>query len=561
MTFAEYLQVIGKRWRIWVPVLLAGVLSAVAYNISTPTRFTAVSTSFVTVVQSPTANQDAMFQGSQFAVQRVKSYTSLSRSPDVLNPVIRELGLDKPVRDLADAVEITSPPDTVLLEVAATDSDPSRAAQISNAVSRQLARQIEELETPRSSGVSRVNVTLIEPAAVPLAPSSPRVLVNLILGIVAGAALGFIAALLRHHLHQRVVSSDDIRAVTGMAPLDTIRIRTIRTSGHAPPVSLEALDDTSIEAERYRTVRTALTYASGDDQRSQFVVSSSLPREGKTTVAANLAISWAQAGAEVCVVDADLRRPMLSQALGVEGSVGLSDLLEGAVALDEALIPWNSGMLTLLPAGPRPQDPPALLGSEGMRKLIFELATRFDVIIYDSPSILAVADPVVLSRLVDRLVLVAQAGMTSQSQLARTLEIVREAHVNLVGTVLSTARSLDSAGSHYYIPQSAANENHQGPGRPRPVPTPAEAGAATDAKPTLADAGAEWPIAWWFRAPDCLSTSEAGPSTFADAEWPIAWWFRAPHCLSTSEAGPSTFAGADVGPATGGRSTVLRPKG
>jgi hypothetical protein len=170
--------------------------------------------------------------------------------------------------------------------------------------------------------------------------------------------LGLVAAVLRHHMDTRVKTEDGVRVLTHMSPLgSTLRER---GGGKRP---LVALDWRSASAERYRTVRTALKFATVDRELRHFTVTSWATGEGKTTVACNLGISWAQAGSSVCLVEADLRRPGISSFLGLDGSLGLSDVVVGDSRLDDVLVRWNQRMLTVLPAGSLPPDPAAQLGS------------------------------------------------------------------------------------------------------------------------------------------------------------------------------------------------------
>ena len=398
------------------------------FNAVVQPRYTAVATSFVNVAEG--ADPAEIFQGSQFVVQRMSSYAPLASSPLVLQPVITKLNLPTSVRDLRKEITVSSPPETVLLEVSATDAVAATSARIADEVSIELGKVIQELETPRGLGASRVKVTLTDPADVPLTPSSPQVLLNLLLGAIAGAAIGFAAALIRHNLDRRINTIDDVRGITGMAPVgSTLASRTARRD------PLVAVDFRSADAERYHGIRTALKLASVDQPLHHFVVSSPMPREGKTSVAANLAVSWAQAGARVCLVESDLRRPMIARMMGLESTLGLADVLVGDVELDEVLVPWPHGSVTVLPAGSLPADPASLLGSDAMSALVSELRSRFDVVIYDSPPIASVTDAIVLARAVDGLVLVVRAGSTTRDYLASCVESLRAAHIKLLGTV------------------------------------------------------------------------------------------------------------------------------
>ena len=447
MTFAEYFLVVRRRWRVWVAALLLGVACAFGVTASAQTLYTATATSFVTVPeQVDSGGQGEIFQGSQFAVQRVKSYAPLASSPDVLKPVLAELRLDMTVRQLARKISVTSAPETVLLDVSVEDADPVMAARLADAVSNHLGTVIENLETARAGGASNVKVSLARPAAVPLSPSSPRSLLNLLLGAVAGLAVGLVAAVLRHHLDTRIKTPDDVRALTDMSPLGA----TLREHG-ASKRPLAALDWRSASAERFRTIRTALKFVTVDSELRHFTVTSAMAGEGKTSVACNLAISWAHTGASVCLVEADLRRPSASRFLGVDGSLGLSDVVVGECSLDHVLVRWN-GMLTVLPAGSLPPDPAALLGSTAMASVVEELRDRFDVVIYDSPPVLAVTDALVLGDQMDGVVLVMRSSATKPEQVVAATERLTTSRVALLGSVLTRERGRRRRDAQEYAP-------------------------------------------------------------------------------------------------------------
>ena len=437
MTFAEYFVVIQRRWRVWAAGLLLGLLCGAGATATAQTLYTATATSFVTVAERvDSGGQGEIFQGSQFAVQRVKSYAPLAKSPDVLGPVIDDLDLGLTARQLARRVTVSSAPETVLLDVSVEDPDPALAARTADAVSLRLGTVIEDLETAHAGALSNVKVSLARPADVPLHPSSPRVLLNLILGGGAGLGMGLVGAVLRHHLDTRVKTSDGVRALTDMSPLGATLHE--RSAAKRP---LVALDWRSASAERFRTVRTALKFATVDRELRHFTVTSAAADEGKTSVACNLAISWAQSGSSVCLVEADLRRPGISRFLGIDGSLGLSDVVVGDTEVDDVLVTWNHGMVTVLPAGSLPPDPAALLGSSAMASLVAELRERFDIVIYDSPPLLSVTDGVVLGHQMDGVVLVIRSFATRPEHVTTSIERLRSSRVDLLGTVLTCERS------------------------------------------------------------------------------------------------------------------------
>ncbi|HEY9293506.1 MAG TPA: polysaccharide biosynthesis tyrosine autokinase, partial [Microlunatus sp.] len=498
MTFAEYFVLLRRHWRLWGICVLLGLLGAAVYNQVAQVRYTAVATSFVTVAESSSATSGDVFQGSQFAVERVKSYAPLGTTPQVLQPVIDRLGLQTSVADLRDTIKVSSPAETVLLEVSATNASPELAVKIADGVSEELATRIHDLETPRLRGASLVNVTMTQPAELPLTPSSPRKLLDLLIGALAGAAIGLVLALIRHHFRRRIETAEDVRAVTGAAPLGlTMAVRGKKAN------PLVALERRSAAAEEYRTIRTTLDLRPGGWQGHQIVISSPGRGDGKTTVAANLAISWAQSGASVCLVDADLRDPAAGKLLEVTTDSGLADVLTGKENLEDVLQQSQIENLSVLPAGPPAMDPPGLLESSRMRALAAVLQNRFDVVIYDTPAMLAVADAVVISEIVGGLIVVARSGSTTRDDLATCLEGVADSGQNLLGVVTAGVRRRGKINKDYW----------SGPDRARRPAGPSRrvVGSAAPSAPAISHPMLEGPAS----AVGLRPTGTAGPAILA----------------------------------------------
>lgn len=444
MLIGDYLLMLRRRWRIWVSVTLLALVAATLVNVLAPRSYTATATSFVTVA-GVESTESSIYQGSQFTVQRVKSYATLVRSRIVLDPVVEELDLELTVPDLRMKVEATSPLDTALVQVSVVDPDPVLARNVANAVSRQLARSVEAIETPRGDTGSQVKVILTNPAETPGGPSFPNTKLNLALGLFAGLALGFVAAVLRHQLDRRVKATSDVRAIIGTSPLGVVaKDSALRSRAVAPS------EEASPTVESFRTVRTGLKFATVDTELRHFAVTSAVGAEGKSVLAANLASSWAASGASACLVEADLRRPRVSEYLGVEGAVGLTDVLVGEAVLDDVVLSWRHGLLDVLPAGSLPPDPAALLESTAMHQLVHELAQRYDVVVYDTPPVLAVADALVLAEQLNGAVLAVRSGRTTRDELAASIDLLAKAQIRLLGTVLTFAPA--SAAPREYAP-------------------------------------------------------------------------------------------------------------
>ncbi|WP_237707508.1 CpsD/CapB family tyrosine-protein kinase [Serinicoccus profundi] len=196
------------------------------------------------------------------------------------------------------------------------------------------------------------------------------------------------------------------------------------------------IDPHSPRAEAFRTLRTNLRYIDADNQPKTLVFTSTIPGEGKSTTTANLALTLAQSGATVCLIEGDLRRPRLLEYLGLENAAGMTDVLVGRADLDDVLQPWGES-LWVLGCGPIPPNPSELLGSAAMSRLIDTLEGRFDYIIIDSPPLLAVTDAAILSTQADGVIVVVGTKLVRRDQLDRALGNLQKVDAELLGLVLN----------------------------------------------------------------------------------------------------------------------------
>ena len=267
----------------------------------------------------------------------------------------------------------------------------------------------------------------------PASPSEPKVLRNLILGLVLGLLLGLGVALLRHVLDTKVRSEQDVRALTDSPILGVIAFD---EGVPSHPLILRE-DPRGAPAEAIRRLRTNLQFVGVAGESRTIVVSSSVPGEGKTTAAMNLAVSLADAGSKVLLIDADLRRPSVAEYLGLEGRVGLTTVLIGKASLEDVVQPWADTTLDILPAGQVPPNPSELLGSPAMKALLSETTDSYDMVLIDSPPVLPVTDAAVLGRQVDGALIVAGMDRIHRPQLRDTLESLETAGCSVLGLVIN----------------------------------------------------------------------------------------------------------------------------
>ncbi|MCC3295301.1 polysaccharide biosynthesis tyrosine autokinase [Arthrobacter sp. zg-Y411] len=471
MDMHEQILVLRRNWMFIVSFALIGLITASVVSVLMPKSYTANSSIFVSTQNVESSAE--LQQGSVFALARVQSYVSLVRKPQVLDPVIEQLDLDTTAAELAKNVKASTSRNTVLIQIEAVDSSPERAADIANGVVSSLILSVADLERPTNGLPSPVRLSSLDTAQPPPSPSSPKTSLNLLLGLLYGLAAGLVVAVLRNVLDRHVRTEADLRRSTSLALLGGI------TESSAPRVSAAPFVLAGSGSDAFRQLRTNLEFAAVGHDLKSLVITSSQSGEGKSTVALNLALSIAQSGRSVLLVDADLRLPSVADATGLEQSVGLTTVLIGRTNLSDAAQHWGTAGLSVLTSGPLPPNPTELLGSSTMQKLIGEMEQTYDVVILDAPPVLPVADATILTRHTDGLLLVVGATKVSQHNLAKAIEQLNLVKANVIGVVLNRIpRKGPDANSAYLTgygaaPASPLDEEQQG----RPSSPVAEAKA------------------------------------------------------------------------------------
>jgi succinoglycan biosynthesis transport protein ExoP len=318
-----------------------------------------------------------------------------------------------------------------------------------------------------TTGLRSTNIRVVDPALAPASPSRPQKARNIFLAVLVGLVGGIGLALFREYLDNTVKSPDDIEALTGLPSLAVVpslpglpstQGRLSRLAREAAPQSatgprvelLSYIQPKSQISEAFRALRTSLLLSQADHPPQVILVTSALPREGKTTAAVNLAVTLAQLGDRTLLMDSDLRKPGIRRALNLTGGkeVGLSSYLAGVSTLDEVLMPHPTiNNLVALTTGPVPPSPADLLSSHRMREAITDLRHRFKFVVIDSPPVMAATDAVILSALTDGVLLVVRSGETPKEAFTRTRDLLAAVKCRLLGVVLN---AVDSSAPDYY---------------------------------------------------------------------------------------------------------------
>jgi polysaccharide biosynthesis transport protein len=308
----------------------------------------------------------------------------------------------------------------------------------------QLAQlQLTEAETP--GGVEAVS-----PASPPTSPSSPKPLRDGGIALVIGLLLGLAAVFAAEYFDDKVYTKDETERLSGGVPVLAIVPRVKSWKRSKRPFLITEVDPFSPATEAYRSLRTSLEFADRDAQLKTILVTSATGREGKTSTVANLGVIMANAGERVVIVSCDLRRPRLAAFLGKDETMGFTSVLLDQVELKDAIqVSANATGLALLGTGPTPPNPAELLGSDQAAEIFRLLATSFDVVLIDSPPLLPVTDPLVLSLYADAVLMVVMVGLTTRTEVERATELLAQVNARPTGIVLNKATRRSTNGYDY----------------------------------------------------------------------------------------------------------------
>ena len=440
--FVVFSGSLRRRWYVPVICALSVGIAVLLACLGQEAMYRSTATLYVTSSVGDSAQ--AAYQGSLASEQRVESYRSLVKSEAVLSGAADEVG--ESVDSLRSVVSASTSNETVLLYVSADDAVPARSSEIANAVSKGLVRYVETLETPAAGGAPLAKLTLVSPAKVPTSPVSPRTFRDTALGIVVGLLLGLAGVLVSSRVSTVVRSSTELEdlghgSVLGLIPEDA------RIADGSSLVDFS--QGWSVATESFRKLRTNLLYATFDIDNPIVVVTSALPAEGKSSTVLNLAVSMAEAGQSVVVVDADLKKPQIGHRLGLSQSVGLSTCLLDGSEFGDACQRAEGAGFDVLVSGPVPPNSSELLASVRLKAGLCQLSSLYDFVLIDCAPILPVADSLLVVGAADAVVVVARSGKSKTGQLEACVKSMSFASARMLGFVLNRVVSSKESGYVY----------------------------------------------------------------------------------------------------------------
>ncbi|MCB1257043.1 MAG: polysaccharide biosynthesis tyrosine autokinase [Microthrixaceae bacterium] len=442
MDLRQYLRALRKYWwAVAIPIVVG-----VAFGVVSVKREAPMYRSSVTFfVRTTVANANSNFSADQFAQRRVSSYVALLSTDRLAKGIIERADLDMTPKQVQRMIGATGDIDTVLLTATVTSPSAELTTTVADALSEEFVVMVDQVENA-GDGPASVNLDLVSGPTLSQVPKRPIMTVGLfgVLGVLIG-----LACALAFDLRDKSLHSDEEIIELGGGPI-LASIPFDPTSEDEPLT----LDDQSkvLQLEAFRKLRTNLQFVDTGGSIQVLVVTSSVSSEGKSQTSANLALAMVAAGRKVLVIEADLRRPMVSKYFGLERSVGLSDAIVGHVDVHEAIQPWGRSGLFVLTAGHIPPNPSELLDSEEMRSILISLRDEYEMIIIDTPPLLPVTDAAVLAARADGVVLVVRHQKTTQNQMSTSVRALASVGARFLGTVVTmvpVSRGSDYASYDY----------------------------------------------------------------------------------------------------------------
>src|SRR3954452_15267060 len=424
MDLRTFGRAIRRSWWVIVLLAVAGVAISGWMTWRIPPTYANRVTFFVS---TPGGGDTNALQAQQVAQLQVNSYVQLLNSQGLAKRLVGkpDVGALTPAQ-IASRITPSAPVNTVLVTATVIDTSPPRALALTQAIATEFPKMVQSLGTTTKT---RTVLHVVSGPTLNHSKVGPHRTLNIGLGLLVGLALGFTLAFLRLLLDTTVRTAEQVEAAIGASVIGSIGYE---KAARRRPVILEN-QARSVRAEAFRQIRTNLRFADVDKPVHAIVVTSPSAGEGKSTVATNLAIVFAESGDKVLLIEADLRKPRVADYLGLERAVGLTNVLAGQVQLDDVLQKWGTGGLTVLASGSIPPNPSELLGSDNMRDLMVRLRERFDVIVFDTPPLLPVTDAAVASSLADGVVVVVRHGKSGVANLEQAAKFVRPVGPRVLG--------------------------------------------------------------------------------------------------------------------------------
>lgn len=461
LTCIGLMRVFRKHIIAFIITFCVTIIAVCAWTATRPVEYATTTQLFATYNNSSdtSSNSAEQYSGSSYIMSQIKSYPTLTTTQSVLQPVIDDLELRETVSGLASEISVANPENTAFINITVSNEDPKMAASIANAVAASLSKVVQNsLYTSGSN--SAVKLVIVQPAQIPVSPSSPKWVLNIVLGIIAGLVLGALLALLKDMLSKTIQTEDEVRdyidaPIIGRVSEDPLLAKSI-------PVVVE--EPGSPTAEDFRRIRTNLSFIVPVSKTNcrLIVITSTGASEGKTTTSVNIAAALAENGSRVLLIDADLRHPSVAKKMDIDGSAGLTHVLSGQASVKDVIQRYWKPNLHILPAGPKPPNASALLNSATMFELMGNAMHQYDYVLIDTAPMIVANDAATFLRQGGSLVMVCRRDQTQKHDLQEIAAELQALDLNTSGILFNYAKEnkkvLENSNYYYY----SNNDTHKG---------------------------------------------------------------------------------------------------
>ncbi len=378
----------------------------------------------------------------------VSTYRQIVKSRLVVGQVIKDLNLDYSIDSLSSRINVQSVDETEILKISVTDKDAEMAAKIANSLADVFDKEIKKI-------YNISNVSVIDVAEINEVPSNIHTLKDTLIAAVVGLVLSSGIVFVIFYFDDIVRDSETLEKELNLPVLAKVY------RDHDGTDLIADLKPNAAASESIRNLRTNLQFSSVDEELKSILITSSVPSDGKSFISANLAISFAQAGKKVLLLDCDLRKGRQHDIFGVSGHKGLSNLLIGDIGTySDYIVKTNIKNLSLIPRGTFPPNPSELLNSKKNNTLIDILKKKFDIVILDGAPITGLSDSLILSSIVDKTVIVSSINHTPKTELMNAKKALENVGANIAGTVANNivAKRGTYGGYYYYYGYSDHSE-------------------------------------------------------------------------------------------------------
>ncbi|MRS03402.1 polysaccharide biosynthesis tyrosine autokinase, partial [bacterium] len=503
LDFRQYLSLFWH-WT-WLFIIIAILAGTASYFVSSRMRPFYQSSTTMLVNEAP-ATKATDYTSVLMSKQLTSTYAQMIITDPILNQVIKEVGIANTIDDLKDWIDVSVIRDTQLVQVTVTTTDPDYSAKIANAMVKVFSEQIQAIQIGRfvqskaaletqlaetdkqitlytdmvekatstdekerldakltqyrsiyanlllsyeqirlAEAQSVSSVVQVETATPNTNPVSPKTLLNTILAALAGFILAVIIVVTKEALDDTVKTPKDIIHKFHLPVLGVINRH--QTTAKMP---ISLTEPRSPTAEAYRALRTNVNYTSVDHPLKKILITSAEPGEGKSTTISNLAVVLAQNGSRVIIADCDMRHPRINAYFNLPNRIGMSTLFSHQEVVKSVCQATSLPGLSVITTGPLPPNPSELMGSKTMQAILTLMEQNADIILIDTPPVLAVTDAAALAPSLDGVLLVVQPGKTRMSALRQTLEQLSQVNARVLGVVLNNVvTSGKSYGYHY----------------------------------------------------------------------------------------------------------------